>query len=590
MADTDVIPKTLTVERFIFILRSYATDDELAAAIEAKVRELRTVLVEQPLYGHAVSTGEAPAGTPPGIDAVAVLSSKYSVEEAPALEAAASSGDGGGNAPAASVASVQPMRPRKKSRRLDRNTRTVTRSYDVEEDDTDEMAQATERQVTKAVIDLSSRPLLLMQKLSDFPSLSGVDKRSVMTALWTSLRDPFEGLSDRELVELRSNPTLFSDIYEWTKSPDFSRGQTFSSLGKLMSSATGISIALAIADSMQPKSSPLQPQENAAVLPSASSSQMHSTRSSGTVYDIVKAALRSKGFEMEEVVKSRSDFYRASAAGRLLREFPGLQQIGIHSVVTLGERSSHVRETILTTPWLACLLKAPIPRPTAGSAFVDASRTSVPFASCTSMLQDLWEAQEIDGVERYFGRCIFCMTNDAHTCNVECFPGICAVCMNEVYGVKIVFCGDVKGRGIAATRHIARESDLFEYEGELLSADQVRTTYGEISHLSAPYVALVSDKTAESPLQVYVDASRYRGIAAFLNHNAENPNCELRRIRGRLWIRTIDDIEPGEELTYSYGDVHFPRSEKASDTGGGGSIDVLLPPALIKPEERVHSR
>ena len=39
--------------------------------------------------------------------------------------------------------------------------------------------------------------------------------------------------------------------------------------------------------------------------------------------------------------------------------------------------------------------------------------------------------------------------------------------------------------------------------------------------------------------------------AMFINHSCD-PNCETEEIRGRVWIRAIRNIKPGEEITYDY--------------------------------------
>jgi len=39
--------------------------------------------------------------------------------------------------------------------------------------------------------------------------------------------------------------------------------------------------------------------------------------------------------------------------------------------------------------------------------------------------------------------------------------------------------------------------------------------------------------------------------AMFINHSCD-PNCETEEIRGRVWIRAIRKIEPGDEITYDY--------------------------------------
>ena len=41
------------------------------------------------------------------------------------------------------------------------------------------------------------------------------------------------------------------------------------------------------------------------------------------------------------------------------------------------------------------------------------------------------------------------------------------------------------------------------------------------------------------------------GTAMFLNHSCD-PNCETVEIDGRIWIKAIRNIAPGEELTYEY--------------------------------------
>lgn len=40
-------------------------------------------------------------------------------------------------------------------------------------------------------------------------------------------------------------------------------------------------------------------------------------------------------------------------------------------------------------------------------------------------------------------------------------------------------------------------------------------------------------------------------MAMFINHSCD-PNCETEEVRGRVWIRAIRNIKPGEEITYDY--------------------------------------
>jgi SET domain-containing protein len=41
------------------------------------------------------------------------------------------------------------------------------------------------------------------------------------------------------------------------------------------------------------------------------------------------------------------------------------------------------------------------------------------------------------------------------------------------------------------------------------------------------------------------------GTAMFVNHSCD-PNCETDEVKGRIYIRAIRDIAPGEELLYEY--------------------------------------
>ena len=40
-------------------------------------------------------------------------------------------------------------------------------------------------------------------------------------------------------------------------------------------------------------------------------------------------------------------------------------------------------------------------------------------------------------------------------------------------------------------------------------------------------------------------------MAMFINHSCD-PNCETEEKDGRVWIRAIRNIAPGEEITYDY--------------------------------------
>ena len=48
-----------------------------------------------------------------------------------------------------------------------------------------------------------------------------------------------------------------------------------------------------------------------------------------------------------------------------------------------------------------------------------------------------------------------------------------------------------------------------------------------------------------------IDGSVRGGPFQFVNHSCD-PNCEVDEIKDRVWIKSIRDIEPGEELLWDY--------------------------------------
>jgi uncharacterized protein len=53
-----------------------------------------------------------------------------------------------------------------------------------------------------------------------------------------------------------------------------------------------------------------------------------------------------------------------------------------------------------------------------------------------------------------------------------------------------------------------------------------------------------------------IDGSPRHNLARYINH-ACKPSCESLEHRGRIFIKAIRAIQPGEELTYDYGSEYF---------------------------------
>jgi hypothetical protein len=270
----------------------------------------------------------------------------------------------------------------------------------------------------------------------------------------------------------------------------------------------------------------------------------------------LKERLESRGFAVS-FLNHPSDFSRAASAGALFKEFPALIRIEFSSVVTLGARHKALVESWNSLEWLRLFLKSPNPRPAMWSAQVLSSQRADGF-QLTTDVSSFWKPHEGN---RFIGSfCIYCAHADDYVKNVEVFPGICVACCRSMFEVQIKHTGTSRGRGLFATSEIDAGVDLFEYEGELLSSSQLESRYGPEwkEHRKCPYVMQIRSENGSVESDVYIDAERFRGLAAFVNHS-DMPNCAYTYREGRIFVTTVEEIEEGTELLVSYGnDITFP--------------------------------
>lgn len=116
----------------------------------------------------------------------------------------------------------------------------------------------------------------------------------------------------------------------------------------------------------------------------------------------------------------------------------------------------------------------------------------------------------------------------------------------------------IQGLGGFATGHIPAGVRLIEYAGERISPAQADARYPDDNDRHHTYLFAIDD-------EVVVDAAVNGNAARFLNHSCA-PNCDAVIDDGRIWIETIQDIEPGEELVYDYAFVlnerHTPAAKR----------------------------
>lgn len=115
----------------------------------------------------------------------------------------------------------------------------------------------------------------------------------------------------------------------------------------------------------------------------------------------------------------------------------------------------------------------------------------------------------------------------------------------------------IQGLGGFATRHIPAGVRLIEYAGERITPAESDARYPDAAGARHhTYLFAIDD-------EVVVDASVNGNAARFLNHSCA-PNCDAVIDGGRIWIETIHDIEPGEELVYDYAYVLAERHTPAA--------------------------
>jgi uncharacterized protein len=103
----------------------------------------------------------------------------------------------------------------------------------------------------------------------------------------------------------------------------------------------------------------------------------------------------------------------------------------------------------------------------------------------------------------------------------------------------------VHGSGVFAKRAIKKGERLIEYLGDRVSHDEADRRYEvKDENDSHTFLFIVDSKTV-------IDAGIDGNEARFFNHSCD-PNCESVVEKKRVFIESIRDIAPGEEMTYDY--------------------------------------
>jgi uncharacterized protein len=103
----------------------------------------------------------------------------------------------------------------------------------------------------------------------------------------------------------------------------------------------------------------------------------------------------------------------------------------------------------------------------------------------------------------------------------------------------IIRSSGIHAAGCYTTTAIRKGERVAEYTGPRMSKAEADERY---EHLPITYLFGLGDGS------VVIDG---HCNAMFINHSCD-PNCQTEEVRGRVWIRAIRKIGPGEEITYDY--------------------------------------
>jgi SET domain-containing protein len=101
------------------------------------------------------------------------------------------------------------------------------------------------------------------------------------------------------------------------------------------------------------------------------------------------------------------------------------------------------------------------------------------------------------------------------------------------------------GLGLFATTAIEKGAFIIEYRGPRMGNAQAK----RLEARGNRYMYELDSRWT-------VDGSSRRNIARYANHSCR-PNAESDVVRGKVILRAIKRIKPGEEITYDYGEEYF---------------------------------
>ena len=101
------------------------------------------------------------------------------------------------------------------------------------------------------------------------------------------------------------------------------------------------------------------------------------------------------------------------------------------------------------------------------------------------------------------------------------------------------------GLGLFATVSIDKGAFIIAYNGRRISNAKA----ARLEARGARYLYEINSRWT-------IDGSSRRNIARYANHSCR-PNAESDVVKGKVILRAIKNIKPGDEITYDYGEEYF---------------------------------
>ena len=101
------------------------------------------------------------------------------------------------------------------------------------------------------------------------------------------------------------------------------------------------------------------------------------------------------------------------------------------------------------------------------------------------------------------------------------------------------------GLGLFATAPIKKRARIAEYKGRRLANPEAE----RLEARGNRYLYELNSRWT-------IDGTTRRNVARYANHSCR-PNAESDVVRGKVILRAIKTIKPGEEITYHYGEEYF---------------------------------